>query len=200
MGHVYVMSYPFDVPRHGRGSVSHLPAADSRGLGEAAMGEKRPEERSLATLLALVLLAGSVHAPAARAAEHLMRLVTEDGNGRFHFEPALVLAAPGDSVRFVPDAPMHAVKSVAGMLPHGVAPWRGRMGEELVVQLDQPGLYGVKCRAGYEVGMVGLIVVGDSAPNWEDALAVRHPPAASAVFAALFGEAACVLHRPECVN
>ena len=57
-------------------------------------------------------------------------------------------------------------------------------GEELVVQLDRPGLYGVKCRAGYEVGMVGLIVVGGTAPNWDEAIAVRHPPAASAVFAA----------------
>ena len=164
------------------------------------MVDKRPEGLSLAALLALALVVGSVHVRAAWAAEHVMKLVTEDANGRFHFEPALVVAEPGDSVRFEPDGPMHAVKSVAGMLPEGVAPWRGRMGEELVVQLDRPGLYGVKCRSGYEVGMVGLIVVGESAPNWDDAIAVRHPPAASAAFAALFGQAACALHRAECVN
>lgn len=129
-----------------------------------------------------------------------MQLVTEGSNGRFRFEPDLLIAAPGDTVRFVPDGPMHAVKSVAGMVPEGVAPWRGRMGEELVVQLDRPGLYGVKCRAGYDVGMVGLIVVGENAPNWGDAIAVRHPPAASATFAHLFGEAACALHRAECAQ
>ena len=149
------MSHPADVPRHGRGSVSHLRAADCCELGEAEMVDKRPEGLSLAALLALALVVGSVHVRAAWAAEHVMKLVTEDANGRFHFEPALVVAEPGDSVRFEPDGPMHAVKSVAGMLPEGVAPWRGRMGEELVVQLDRPGLYGVKCRSGYEVGMVG---------------------------------------------
>ena len=81
---------------------------------------------------------------------------------------------------------MHGVKSVAGMLPEGVAPWRGRMGDELVVTLNQPGVYGVKCPAGYKVGMVGLIVVGRDPPNWESARAVRHPPEPSRAFAGLF--------------
>ena len=29
-----------------------------------------------------------------------------------------------------------------------------------------PGVYGVKCRSGYDVGMVGLLVVGDDPPNF----------------------------------
>ena len=44
----------------------------------------------------LALVVGSVYVRAAWAAEHVMRLVTEDANGRFHFEPALVVAEPGD--------------------------------------------------------------------------------------------------------
>jgi pseudoazurin len=154
--------------------------------------------RCSAALLALALLPATVLAPVAFAAEHVMRLVTEGTDGRFRFEPPLMLAEPGDTVRFVPQDAMHAVKSVAGMLPDGVAPWRARMGEELVVPLAQQGVYGVKCRSGYEVGMVGLIVVGDSAANWASAEAVRHPPAASAAFAALFSEAACTLHHGGC--
>ena len=164
------------------------------------MVERRPKTLSAAAVIAVALLVDTAHARVAAAAEHLMRLVTESSNGRFRFEPDLLFAAPGDIVRFLPDDAMHAVKSVAGMVPDGAAPWRGRMGEELAVQLDRPGLYGVKCRAGYEVGMVGLIVVGDTAPNWDEAIAVRHPPAASAAFAQLFGQAACALHRAECAQ
>src|SRR3954452_7408201 len=169
-----------------------------RDWAKRAMVERRPKTLSAAAVIAVALLVDTAHARVAAAAEHLMRLVTESSNGRFRFEPDLLFAAPGDIVRFLPDDAMHAVKSVAGMVPDGAAPWRGRMGEELAVQLDRPGLYGVKCRAGYEVGMVGLIVVGDSAPNWDEAIAVRHPPAASAAFAQLFGQAACALHRAGC--
>ena len=95
---------------------------------------------------------------------------------------------------------MHAVKSIAGMLPEGAAPWRGRMGEEVVVELDQPGVYGVKCRSGYDVGMVGLLVVGDDPPNFAQAQKVRHPPAASMAFQAMFAEVGCRLHLSDCPN
>jgi pseudoazurin len=162
------------------------------------MVERRPKWRRAAALLALGAVSATVVVSAAFAAEHVMSLVTEGTHGRFRFDPPLVLAQPGDTVRFVPQDSMHAVKSVAGMLPEGVAPWRGRMGEELVVPLPQPGVYGVKCRSGYEVGMVGLIVVGDNEANWASAAAVRHPPTASSAFAALFAEAACALHRSPC--
>jgi pseudoazurin len=134
----------------------------------------------------------------AGAADHTVHLVTEDEQGRFQFQPAIVYADVGDTVRFVPDDDMHAVKSVPGMLPEGAVPWRGRMGETISVRLDRPGVYGVKCRSGYELGMVGLIVVGSDPPNWQQAQAVRHPARASQTFAGLFDEAGCHLRLPEC--
>lgn len=143
-------------------------------------------------VLAAALAAFTLSSPA-HAVEHVMKLVTESDHGRFLFEPSLLLVEPGDTVRFVPDSRMHGVKSVAGMLPDGAMPWRGRMGEEVSVRLTQPGVYGVKCLAGYEIGMVGLIIVGHDPPNWDAARAVRHPPAADAAFAALFAAAACDL-------
>jgi pseudoazurin len=153
----------------------------------------------LACLLAAAPSLGSAPTAAA-AAEHVVRLVTEDAGGRFRFDPRTVFAQPGDRVRFEPDDGMHAVKSVAGMLPEGAAPFRGRMGEAVVVELDRPGVYGVKCRSGYEVGMVGLLVVGDRPPNWERAQEVRHPPTAAYAFHDLFAEAACRLHLPGCAD
>jgi pseudoazurin len=144
-------------------------------------------------VLAMAALTALALSARVDAADHLMHLVTEGQHGRFEFEPPLLFIDPGDSVRFVPDDHMHGVKSVAGMLPEGATPWRGRMGEELVVTLDQPGVYGVKCPAGYKVGMVGLIVVGHDLVNWDLARSVRHPPEPSQAFAALFDAAACHL-------
>ena len=150
-------------------------------------------------MFGLILAASLVLSARCDAAEHLMRLVTGGEHGRFLFEPPLLFIAPGDSVRFVPEDHMHGVKSIAGMLPVGASPWRGRMGDELVVTLDRPGVYGVKCPAGYKVGMVGLIVVGDQPDNWDQARAVRHPPEPTRAFAGLVGAAECrIAHRPDC--
>ena len=149
-------------------------------------------------LLACAVVATSQVQHAASAAEYVVHLVTEGAHGRFMFDPPVLFAQPGDTVRFVPDDAMHAVKSIAGMLPEGAAPWRGRMGEEIVVELDQPGVYGVKCRSGYDVGMVGMLVVGDDPPNFEQAQKVRHPPAASMAFQAMFAEVGCRLHLSDC--
>lgn len=148
--------------------------------------------RTGALALLALLAALAVAERAARAAEHIVRLITEDEVGRFRFEPPILLAQPGDEVRFEPDSRLHAIKSVAGMLPEGVRPWRGRMGEAMSVRLDRPGLYGLKCPAHYQVGMVGLILVGGGQPaNWATARAVRHPPLPTERFEALFAEAAC---------
>jgi pseudoazurin len=137
------------------------------------------------------------------AAEHLVRLVTDGAEGRFRFEPPIVFAAPGDAVRLVPDSRLHGAKSIAGMLPAATAPWRGRMGQEVRVELRQPGVYGLKCTAHYTLGMVGLIVVGGDPTNWGAAQAVRHPPAPAAVLEQLFGTAACQLgpaHAAQCAR
>jgi pseudoazurin len=137
------------------------------------------------------------------AAEHLVRLATDGTEGRFRFEPPIVFAAPGDAVRLVPDSRLHGAKSIAGMLPAATAPWRGRMGQEVRVELRQPGVYGLKCTAHYTLGMVGLIVVGGDPANWAAAQAVRHPPAPAAVVEQLFAAAACRLgpaHAAQCAR
>ncbi len=153
---------------------------------------------SRAFLLICILVAWGPSPPAAHASEHVVHLVTENANGRFRFEPPVLFARPGNSVRFVPDDGMHGVKSISGMLPDGAVPWRGRMGEEVVVRLDAPGVYGVKCRSGYDIGMVGLMVVGEDPPNFARAQRVRHPPAAAMAFQSMFAEVGCKLHLSPC--
>ncbi len=148
-----------------------------------------PLLRALPVLLVplLPLLAAS---PAA-AAEVTVRMVTDGSAGRFRFEPRIVRIRPGDTVRFVAHDPIHATKSIPGMMPEGARPWWGEMGRPLAVTLTVPGVYGFKCPSHYAVGMVGLIVVGDPAPNFERARAVRHPRMAQEAFARLFAILAC---------
>ena len=156
------------------------------------MARRRIESWCGAALAVLVV----VQPLALAAAEHLVRMRTETEAGRFRFEPALVFVEPGDDVRFVPDTRLHGVKSIAGMLPAGATRWRGRMGAEMLVRFNAPGVYGFKCIAHYEVGMVGLVVVGANPLNWRTARSVRHPPMASEAFDALFTAAACRLPPP----
>jgi pseudoazurin len=147
------------------------------------------------------VLAHGMAASTAEAAEHLVRMLTDSAQGRFQFVPAIVMIEPGDDVRFVPDTHMHAVKSTAATQPEGAPRGWGRMGEAIVVRLEQPGVYGFKCAAHYQIGMVGMIIVGREPPNWQAAKAVRHPPMPTAAFNLLFAKAACRLgaaYRAEC--
>jgi pseudoazurin len=148
-------------------------------------------------LLALMLgLGAAAIGRPATAAEHLVRAVTESGPQHFGFVPALLLIEPGDTVRFAAASRLHGSKSIPGMIPAGGARWWGRMGQDVVVTFEQPGVYGYKCEAHYAIGMVGLIVVGKDPPNLEAARAVRHPPAAQLVLDRLFNELGCRLRDP----
>jgi pseudoazurin len=154
----------------------------------------RFRRRSLLALT-LCLAAGAAGRPAL-AAEHIVRMVTESGPEHFAFTPALLLIEPGDTVRFAAASRLHGSKSIPGMIPAGGARWWGRMGQDVVVTFERPGVYGYKCEAHYAIGMVGLIVVGEDPPNLEAARAVRHPTAAQLVFDRLFNELGCRLRHP----
>ncbi len=166
-------------------------------------GPSEPEPRMPRALLPLLRLALAVavllpvppSGQPAVAAEVTVTMVTDGPGGRFRFEPAIVRIRPGDTVRFVAHDPIHATKSIPGMMPAGAAPWWGEMGKPLEVTFTVPGIYGFKCPSHYTVGMVGLIIVGDSAPNLEEARALRHPRMAQEAFDRLFADLAATDRR-----
>lgn len=125
---------------------------------------------------------------AAQAAEHEVRMLNKGAAGVMVFEPALVRAAPGDTVRFVPADRSHNAETIPGMLPQGAQGFKGKMNEEVAVTLTTEGVYGVKCAPHYGMGMVALVIVGEPSDTAE-AQAVRHPGKAKAVFGALFEQA-----------
>ncbi|CAM3241577.1 pseudoazurin [Paracoccus aminovorans] len=104
------------------------------------------------------------------AADHQVQMLNKGEAGAMVFEPAFVQAEVGDTVTFVPTAKGHDVVSLPDMLPEGVAEFESKLNEEYVLTVETPGLYGVKCKPHFPMGMVALIQVGGDASNY-DALA-----------------------------
>lgn len=141
--------------------------------------------RNILTAFALgaaVMVTGAVH-----AAEIEVHMLNKGEKGAMVFEPDLIVAAPGDTIRFVPTDKGHNVESIAGMLPEGAESFKSRFNKEFTITLDAEGVYGVKCTPHYAMGMVALILVG--APvNVDDAKAVKQSGKAKKVFDELFGQ------------
>ncbi len=136
------------------------------------------------TLTIAAALAGLLLAGGAQAADHQVQMLNKGEKGAMVFQPDFIVAAPGDTVTFVPTDKSHDAESIKGMIPEGATPFKGKVNEQITVTLDKEGVYGIKCTPHYGMGMVALIVVGNPG-NLEEASAVKHPGKAKRVFAAL---------------
>lgn len=132
-----------------------------------------------AAVLALMLTG------AAQAADHQVKMLNKGEKGSMVFEPDFVVAAPGDTVTFVPTDKSHNAESIKGMIPEGAEPFKGKTNEQVVVTLGADGVYGVKCLPHYGMGMVALIVVGKPV-NLDAAKAVKQTGKSKKVFEQLF--------------
>jgi pseudoazurin len=97
------------------------------------------------------------------------------------------MMAPGDTVHFVATDKGHNVESFPGMLPDGATPFTSKMGEDVTAKFDKPGVYGIRCKPHYGLGMVALVVVG-SPVNEDAAKAIVQPGKAKLRFAKLFAD------------
>lgn len=104
------------------------------------------------------------------------------------FTPAVLDIETGDSVTFLATDAGHNSASKRGMIPDGAKAWNGAMDEDLTVTFPVPGIYGYVCVPHYEVGMVGLIIVGGDLSNLATAKKARHPGDARKIFRTLLSE------------
>ena len=118
-------------------------------------------------------------------------MLNKGAAGAMVFEPALVKVAPGDTVKFIATDKSRNAESIPEMLPTSAAPFTGKMNEDIVVTFKENGVYGIKCKPHYGMGMVALVVVGDPT-NLEAAAAAKHPGKAKQVFADLVAKASQV--------
>jgi pseudoazurin len=133
------------------------------------------------------LAAGS---SAASAADHKVLMLNKGADGQLmQFEPAFLKIAPGDTVTFVIEDKGHNSEVIPGMLPDGAEAWKGKMNQDITVTFTAEGLYGYKCMPHVGMGMVGLIQVGDGAPNLEAFESARLPGKAKVRMAELVAQA-----------
>ena len=125
----------------------------------------------------------------ASAEEIIVKMLNKGSDGTMMvFEPQLVKANVGDTVRFVATDPSHNAETIKGMIPDGATGFKGKMNQDVVFDAAQPGVYGVKCMPHYGMGMVSLVIVGDETPNLEEAKSARHVGKAKTKFAELFAK------------
>lgn len=99
---------------------------------------------------------------AAWAETHEVQMLNKGDAGRMIFEPAFLQVATGDTIKFIAASKGHNAESVEDMLPEGAAEFKGKVNEEIEVTLDVDGLYGIKCKPHYAMGMVMTIAVGEN--------------------------------------
>ena len=134
-----------------------------------------------------IVLATVLTSLSAQAAEHEVKMLNKGAAGMMVFEPSVIKIAPGDTVHFVATDKGHNVESIDGMLPEGAQAFKSEMNKDLTVAFDKPGVYGIKCKPHYGMGMVGLVVVGEPV-NKAAAAAIEQKGKAKQTFTALFGE------------
>lgn len=128
----------------------------------------------------------SLMGTAAHAAEFEVKMLNKGAKGVMVFEPDLLKVAPGDTVHFVATDPGHNAETVKGMVPDGAEAFEGKLGKDVTVTFTTPGVYGIKCKPHYALGMVAAVVVGDPV-NLDAVKAAKNPGKAGKSFAELLG-------------
>jgi len=131
------------------------------------------------TVSVLALSAALIAAAPVCAKDITVQMKNQGAGGMMVFEPAFVQAAVGDKIHFMPSDMGHNAEPIPGMMPDGVTEPAGAMNKEYVLTVSKPGLYGIKCKPHYSMGMVALVKAGKgAAPNAAAAAAVSLAPLA----------------------
>lgn len=118
--------------------------------------------------LKTVIALAAFSVPAAAEIIDIPMLNKNDEGERMVFSQELIEVEVGDKIRFIPTDKGHNAQSVDDALPEGQEAFRGRINQEIVYQVTEPGLTAVICLPHQTMGMVALVVAGDDASNADD--------------------------------
>lgn len=146
---------------------------------------------ALAGAATMVAMTPAPAAPAPAAGRVITVKMLDNGpDGAMSFSPGFVKANVGDTIHFVPANGTHNAETMASILPAGVSPSVGGMGQAFDLKLTVAGVYGVKCKPHYAMGMVALIQAGNGpSSNLAQAKAAALPPFAKKRMAAYLAKA-----------
>ena len=94
------------------------------------------------------------------AETHEVQMVNRSDAGAMAFVPGFVRIAPGDTVRFVATDRGHNAETIDGMIPEGAEGFASKIGGDFEIVLTDEGVYGIKCKPHFNMGMVMTIAVG----------------------------------------
>jgi len=97
------------------------------------------------------------------AAEHEVKMLNNGEEGMMVFEPSVIKAAVGDTVKFIPTDAGHNVS--LDFAPEGSPTWKSEAGKEFTATLDKEGTYIYQCDPHGVMAMVGVIKVGEAATS-----------------------------------
>jgi pseudoazurin len=121
---------------------------------------------------------------------HEIRMLNKsetDSKLKMVFDPSYLSAASGDCITFIPTSKGHNAETIKGMIPRGAKKFKSKINKELTVKLEIEGLYGIKCKPHYQMGMIALIQVGSAAEDdINKAAKVKHRGKAKDRFKVLF--------------
>jgi len=111
------------------------------------------------------------------AADTTIQMLNKDTGSKERniYSPALVKIEPGDTVKWVATDRGHNVEFVRGAFPEGVKPFRSALGKDVSYTFSTPGVYVFKCTPHYGLGMVGIIIVGETPDNLSEIAAKKYP-------------------------
>ena len=123
-------------------------------------------------------------AGAAYAETFEVNMLNKGEAGNMVFEPGFLKIAKGDTVKFIAKDKSHNAEAIPEMIPEGVEAFKGKINQEIDVTFDTEGLYGVRCKPHFAMGMVMSIAVGDDVVVPDTFFAGRVPPQAKKRFEA----------------
>ena len=150
----WYLQYLFNSPQ-----INHaLHACAVLGLLEAKLTQlwelKMIHKLSLAAALS-TLIAGSAFAEV-----HEVQMLNKTDDSRMAFDPAFLQISEGDTVKFLASDKGHNAETIKGMIPKNATHFAGKINEEIEVKFDTTGIYGIKCKPHFAMGMVMTIAVG----------------------------------------
>ena len=87
-----------------------------------------------------------------------INMLNNGKEGSMVFEPAVVSAEVGDTLKFLPTQ-IGGHNSQSVYVPKGAKAWMGPYDQPFEVALTAPGVYIYKCAPHLSLGMVGFVVV-----------------------------------------
>ena len=123
----------------------------------------------LVALLSTPVYANKTEIPPSQYFIEMWNKDPEDKKRKMVFSEEILVAQPGDLIQFVATDKGHNVEFIDG--PDGVElPKKSKISKDVMITLDEPGVYVYVCTPHASMGMIGIVVVGELTQEGIDAV------------------------------